>query len=70
MFDSYTPTYLKIKVMTVKVRKDFRLAVKRALTGETNGRDMISIVKFQNRNMGEIHDVEAATLVILQVAFN
>jgi hypothetical protein len=31
---------------------------------------MISIVKFQNRNMGEIHDVEAATLVTLQVAFN
>jgi len=56
--------------MTVKVRKDFILAVKRALTGETNGRDMISIVKFQNRNMGEIHDVEAATLVLLQVAFN
>jgi hypothetical protein len=56
--------------MTVKVRKDFRLAVKRALTGETTGRDLVNIVKFQNRDMGEIHDIEAATLVLLQVAFN
>ena len=56
--------------MKTKIKNDYKSAVKRALTGETTGRDLINIVKFQYKELGEIHDVNAATLVLYQVAFN
>ena len=56
--------------MKTKIKKDYKAAVKRAMTGKTTGRDMINIVKYQNKDLGEIHDVNAATLVLYQVAFN
>lgn len=56
--------------MKTKIKNNYKSAVKRAMTGETNGRDLIHIVKYQNRDLGEINDVNAATLVLYQVAFN
>ena len=56
--------------MKTKIKKDYKAAVKRAMTGKTTGRDLINIVKYQNKDLGEIHDVNAATLVLYQVAFN
>lgn len=56
--------------MKTKIKQDYKAAVKRAMTGETSGRDLINIVKYQNSDLGEINDVNAATLVLYQVAFN
>jgi hypothetical protein len=52
------------------IKKDYQVAVDNTLKGQTTGRDLINIVKFQNRDLGEIHDINAATLVLYQATFN
>jgi len=56
--------------MKKEIKKDYQVAVDNILKGQTTGRDLINIVKFQNRDLGEIHDINAATLVLYQATFN
>lgn len=52
------------------VKSKAKLAVKRALKGDITGLDMIAIVQFQMRELGEIDPPSAAQLVLYSAAFN
>jgi hypothetical protein len=54
----------------VKIENRFKVAVKRALSGDTTGQDLIAIVKFQMRELGERDTFEYGMLVMYSAAFN
>ena len=53
-----------------KLESQVKTAVSNALTGYLNGKDLLAIVRSQNAELGDISDVDAATLVLYQTAFN
>jgi hypothetical protein len=53
-----------------KIEKDAKTATNHALMGFVTGKDLIAIIRFQMPELGPINDVEAATMVLYQVAFN
>lgn len=48
----------------------YQLAVKNALTGWLTGQDMLSIIRYQISEFGELGDRDAATLMLYQATFN
>lgn len=59
----------------IKVQNRFKLAIKRALSGETTGQDIKAIIEFQNRDLigkkGEnLDNMELSLLTAYSISFN
>ena len=52
------------------IKGKYKLAVKRALAGELSGLDVMSIVRFQCKELGEIDEIGIRMLVAYQMSFN
>lgn len=59
----------------IKVQNRFKLAIKRALSGETTGQDIKAIIEFQNRGLIEkkgenLDSFELNLLTAYSISFN
>jgi len=53
-----------------QIKNRVKVAVERALKGNTTGQDLVAIVKFQTQELGERNTYEYGMLVMYQAAFN